>query len=89
MSVKWVSIEGELPNHFPSVGSSFLWVWGPSLKVSGCDEVLTEPQLGFNCGDGVRIQTAESAGDREGLNVEYFHGVTKWAYLETPESPNG
>jgi hypothetical protein len=33
-------------------------------------------------------QSAESAGDREGLNTEYFVGVTHWAHLEQPDPPS-
>jgi hypothetical protein len=34
---------------------------------------------------GGTFQTAESVGDREGLDVEYIY-PTHWAYVETPEN---
>lgn len=33
---------------------------------------------------GPIFQDAESAGDREGLSIEYFDDVLEWKYLDQP-----
>ncbi len=51
----------------------FYWV---KLEDGGVD-------LAYYTGDG-KYQTAESAGDREGLGVEWYIGVTHWVEATPP-----
>lgn len=63
--------------HGPSdglpVGGTFVWVYRDSIS---------ETELAFF--DGDRFQRAHTAGDREGLSVEYLKDVTHWADLNPP-----
>lgn len=72
----WIKVEDIPPGY-----NDFAWVWSARLEY---------PELSLAHAyrnERPQFQTAWSAGDTEGLSVEYFSDVTHFMPLVTPKPP--
>jgi hypothetical protein len=76
MKVEWIAVKKRLPPY----SGDFVWAYSQS-----CGVVLAY-YTGYP--GAVYWQTADTAGDSEGLSVEYYSDVTHWAVLEEPDVPS-
>jgi len=72
-AVEWKPI-----SDLPKYHCDFVWV---------VSEKCRQPWLAFADGFG-RIQTAHTAGDREGLSIDYEQDITHFADIVAPEGPD-
>ena len=78
---QWVAVADERPKF-----DGFVWVYDEEHGVDMAYHNDYHPDS-FGAKNGDYWQTAESAGDSEGLSVGYYSYVTHWMPLQVPAAP--